>query len=83
MKLMASALLVWLASANTPEADAIDTPLEWYFGALAVTALVMTWAWLYLKSRERMKVRESIDAMKEAASKEAEDDAVTAKEESK
>jgi len=42
------------AAANS-EADRIDTPLEYYFGGLALAALVITWLWLWLKVRGRVQ----------------------------
>ncbi|MCA8911665.1 MAG: hypothetical protein KDB82_08160 [Planctomycetes bacterium] len=40
-------------NANAPVDDKIDSPLEYYFGALALVAIVMTWAWLILKMKNR------------------------------
>ena len=51
---------VWLAAPllaqNAPPVDdKIDSPLEYFFGALAVIALVMTWVWLWMKSKHMLK----------------------------
>jgi hypothetical protein len=43
---------------NAPVSEQIDTPLEYWFGALAAIALVMTWLWLWLKIRARVRQRE-------------------------
>jgi hypothetical protein len=42
---------------NAP-VEPIDTPLEYWFGALALIALVMTWLWLWLRIRERVRAKE-------------------------
>jgi hypothetical protein len=44
---------------NAP-VEQIDTPLEYWFGALALTALVMTWLWLWLRIRERVRAKEPV-----------------------
>ena len=55
------------AAANSAVDTAIDSPMEYYFGALALIALVMTWAWLWLKTRDTLKARESLKAREESA----------------
>ncbi|MCB9935187.1 MAG: hypothetical protein H6840_05805 [Planctomycetes bacterium] len=42
-------------NANRPIDDKIDSPLEYYFGAMAVLAIVMTWLWLWLKTRRSLQ----------------------------
>lgn len=44
------------APATSPAEDRIDTPLEYYFGALALLAIVMTWAWVWLRIKDRPKL---------------------------
>jgi hypothetical protein len=51
-----AAPLVAQNGANAPVDDKIDTPLEYYFGALALIAIVMTWIWLILKIKNRKPV---------------------------
>ncbi len=45
-------------ASNKPVDDKIDSPLEYYFGAMAVLAIVMTWLWLWLKTRQALKARQ-------------------------
>lgn len=44
-------------AANKPVDDKIDSPLEYYFGAMALLAIVMTWLWLWLKTRQSLRAR--------------------------
>lgn len=46
------------SAANTPVDTSIDSPMEYFFGAMALIALVMTWAWLWLKTRESLKPKD-------------------------
>ncbi|MCB9894981.1 MAG: hypothetical protein H6839_11075 [Planctomycetes bacterium] len=63
MKRLAGWLVcVWLAAPlmaqNAPPVDdKIDSPLEYFFGALALIALVMTWVWLWMKSKQTLQPR--------------------------
>jgi len=38
------------AAANAPGKD--DSTLELFFGAMALLALAMTWAWLYFRTKK-------------------------------
>ena len=46
------------AGANADVDTSIDSPLEYFFGAMALIALVMTWAWLWMKSKDMLKPKE-------------------------
>ena len=52
------ALFLLNNAANTEVDMSIDSPMEYYFGAMALIALVMTWAWLWLKTRETLKPKD-------------------------
>jgi hypothetical protein len=56
------ALLSNEVAANSDVDTSIDSPLEYYFGGLALLALVMTWAWLWMRLRENVKAREALTA---------------------
>ena len=47
-----------IAQNAPPVDDKIDSPLEYFFGALAVIALVMTWLWLWLKTKRILQPRD-------------------------
>ena len=51
-------LMLWLAQ-NAPVDDKIDSPLEYWFGALALAGIVVTWTWLWLRIRGKVKNAES------------------------
>ena len=48
-------MLPLLSNAANRPVEAIDTPLEYYFGAMALVAIIMTWAWLWLRTRDSMR----------------------------
>jgi hypothetical protein len=54
--------LLLILAQNAPVTDAIDTPLEYWFGAMAAVALVVTWLWLWLKIRARIRERKAPEA---------------------
>lgn len=56
---MGRLLFLLLNNAANSDVDAsIDSPMEYFFGAMALIALVMTWAWLWLKTRESLKPKD-------------------------
>ena len=63
-RVVALACCLWLSlpllaqnASNKPVDDKIDSPLEYYFGAMALLAIVMTWLWLWLKTRQSLRAR--------------------------
>lgn len=46
--------LLLILAQNAPT-EQIDTPLEYWFGAMAAMALVVTWLWLWLKIRGKVR----------------------------
>lgn len=63
-------LLSNAANSAQESLGAIDTPLEYYFGALALVAIVMTWLWLWLRTRD--SIRKLAEVRQLAAELEAE-----------
>lgn len=52
--LLSAAVLSAQNAGNAPERETVDSPLEYYFGALALFAIVMTWAWVALRLKHRI-----------------------------
>ncbi|MCA8936556.1 MAG: hypothetical protein KDB68_10145 [Planctomycetes bacterium] len=63
-------------SGNTVTEEKIDTPLEYYFGALALLAVVMTWAWVWLRLKDRPKLPPPVFDETDELAAEATDEAI-------
>lgn len=69
---------MWMLQANQLASNAVNAPpetspeLTWFFGGLALFALVMTWIWLWMKMRQSLREREEMREKLEQARRDAE-----------